>query len=188
MASPSYAHVPYPVSGLECNRGAPGIDRDALNRICDALNRIRDALNRIRDVLDAIKAQTDALQDGQLSTNNVLAELRQRGPVLPDNTVLVERLQRLEDLINRLADALRCARAPTPQESLFDSGSDTLAAIRHLRERWERMRQDIPTVMAPTLLRPQTSLDDMMAELLHPPQPPASLQIQLPPAFIPLNF
>jgi hypothetical protein len=154
--------------------GAPGIDRDALNHI--------------RDVLDAVKAQTDALKDGQLSTNNVLDELRKRGPVLPDNTELVERLQRLEDLINRLADAQRRARAPTPQESLFDSGSDTSAAIRHLRERWERMRQDIPTVMAPTPLRPQTSLDDMMAELLRPPQHPASLQIQPPPAFVPLNF
>ena len=74
--------------------GAPGIDRDALNRI--------------RDVLDAVKAQTDALQDGQLSTNNVLDELRQRVPVLPDNTELVERLQRLEDLINR---ASRCPEA-----------------------------------------------------------------------------
>ena len=120
--------------------------------------------------------------------NNVLDELRRRSPVLPDNSELVERLQWLEDLINRLADAQRHARVPTPQESLFDSGSDTSAAIRHLRERWERMRQDVPTVLALPPLRPQTSLDDMMAELLHPPQPPASLQIQPLPAFVPLNF
>ena len=96
--------------------------------------------------------------------------------MLPDNTELIERLQRLEDLINRLANAQRRARVPTPPEPLFDSGSDISAAIRHLRESWERMRQDIPTVMAPTPLRPQTSLDDMsdmMAELRRPPQPPS---------------
>ena len=50
-----------------------------------------------------------------------------------------------------------------------------------------RMTQEIP-VIAPTPQRPQTSLDDMMAELLQPPQPLASLQIQPPPAFVPLNF
>ena len=148
----------------------------------------RDALNRIRDVVDAVKAQTDALRDGQLSTNDMLDELRQRCPVPQDNSELVERLQRLEDLINRLADAQRRARGPTPEESLFDSGSDTSTAIRRLRERWERMRGEPPTLLAPTPLRPRTSLDDMMAELLRPPQPSALVQIQPPPAFVPLNF
>jgi hypothetical protein len=117
-----------------------------------------------------------------------LDDLRERQHSLPDNAELVERLQRLEDLINRLANAQRHARAPTiDQESLFDFWSDTSAAIRHLRERWERMTQEIP-VIAPTPQRPQTSLDDMMAELLQPPQPPAPLQIQPPPAFVLLNY
>jgi hypothetical protein len=148
----------------------------------------RDALNRIREVLDAVKAQTDALEDGQQSTNNILDDLRQRCPLLPDNTELVERLQRLEDLINRLADAQRRARATPEQESLFDSGSDTSTAIRRLRERWDRIRLGTPPLIAPTPQRPPTSLDDLMAELLHPPQRPAPLQIQPPPAFVPLNF
>ena len=166
--------TPSMVSSATVRPAAPGIDRDALNRI--------------RDVLDAVKAQTDALRDGQLSTNDVLDELRQRCPLPQDNTELVERLQRLEDLINRLADAQRRARAPTPEESLFDSGSDTSTAIRRLRERWERMRGEPPTLLAPTPLRPRTSLDDMMAELLRPPQPAALVQIQAPPAFVPLSF
>ena len=170
FASPT----PSVVSSATVRPAAPGIDRDALNRI--------------RDVLDAVKAQTDALRDGQLSTNDVLDELRQRCPMPQDNTELVERLQRLEDLINRLADAQRRARAPTPEESLFDSGSDTSTAIRRLRERWERMRGEPPTLLAPTPLRPRTSLDDMMAELLRPPQAPALAQIQPPPAFVPLSF
>lgn len=156
-------------------RPAPGIDREALDRI--------------RGVLDAVKAQTDALRDGQLSTNNLLDELYQRCPLPQDNEDLVERLQRLEDLINRLADAQRRAAAPTSEgESLFDSGSDTSTAIRRLRERWERMRRGTPPLIAPTPLRPRTSLDDMMAELLRPPQPPATVQIQPPPAFVPLSF
>ncbi|KAH9993287.1 hypothetical protein BJV74DRAFT_884401 [Russula compacta] len=170
----SVSPTPSIVSSATVRPVAPGIDREALNRI--------------REVLDAVKAQTDDLQDGQSSTNRLLNELRDRCPLPQDNTELVERLQRLEDLINRLADAQRRARAATPEESLFDSGSDTSTAIRRLRERWERMRRETPTLSAPTPLRPRTSLDDMMAELLRPPQPPASVQIQPPPAFVPLNF
>ena len=145
-----------------------------------------EALNRIREVLDGVKAQTDDLRDGQLWTNNVLDELRQHCP--PDNTELVERLQRLEDLINRLAEAQRHPIAQTPVESLFDSGSDISSTIRRLRERWEGLRQEPQTLIAPTPVRPRTSLDDMMADLLRPPQPPAPPQIQPPPAFIPLTF
>jgi len=170
----SVSPTPSVVSSATVRPGAPGIDREALNRI--------------REVLDAVKAQTDNLYDGQASTNHLLDDLRQR--CLPqDNTELVNRLQRLEDLINRLADEQRRARAPTPErESLFDSGSDTSTAIRRLRERWERMRGDMPALIAPTPLRPRTSLDDMMTELLRPPQPPAPMQIQPPPAFVPLSF
>ncbi|KAF8270086.1 hypothetical protein EI94DRAFT_861058 [Lactarius quietus] len=50
------------------------------------------------------------------------------------------------------------------------------------------MRRETPTLVAPTPMRPRTSLDDMMAELLRPPQPPAPMQIQPPPTFVPLSF
>jgi hypothetical protein len=50
------------------------------------------------------------------------------------------------------------------------------------------MRGETRVLIALTLLRLRTSLDDIMAELLHPPQPPALPQIQPPPAFVPLNF
>lgn len=83
--------TPSVVSSATVRPETPGIDRDALN--C------------IRDMLDAVKAQTNALRDGQLLPNDVLDELRQRCPMLQDNTELVERLQRFEDLINRLADS-----------------------------------------------------------------------------------
>ncbi|KAH9979853.1 hypothetical protein BGW80DRAFT_1556544 [Lactifluus volemus] len=118
-------------------------------------------LNRIRDILDVVKAQADGLWDGQLSTKCLLDELRQHIPRVPDNGELVpvDRLQRIQDLINGLAEASRPARPPTPEESPFDSGSDTSTMIR-------------PT----------------MAELLRPSQPPTAVQIQPPPAFVPLNF
>jgi hypothetical protein len=90
--------------------------------------------------------------------------------------------------MNSLAEAQRHPRAPTPVESLFDSGSDISSTIRRLRERWEESRQEPQTLIAPTPVRPRTSLDDMMTELLRPPQPPASAHIQPPPAFIPLTF
>ena len=168
----SVSPTPSVVSSATVRPRATGIDREALNRI--------------RETLDGVKAQTDDLRDGQLWTNNVLDELRQHCP--PDNTELVERLQRLEDLINRPGEAQRQPRAPTPVESLFDSGSDISSTIRRLRERWEGLRQDPQTLIAPTPVRPRTSLDDMMADLLRPPQPPAPPQIQPPPAFIPLTF
>jgi hypothetical protein len=78
--------------------------------------------------------------------------------------------------------------APTPVESLFDSWSDISSTIRRLRERWQGLRQEPQGLIAPTPVRPRTSLDDMMAELLRPPQPPAPPQIQPPPAFLPLVF
>ena len=86
--------------------GAPGMDRDALT-------------------------QTDALQDGQLSTNNVLDDLGHRCPALPDNTELVERLQRLEDMITRLVtvhDRGRRRRQDKP-------GPDLLNKVHRLRGR-----------------------------------------------------
>ncbi|KAH8997727.1 hypothetical protein EDB86DRAFT_3076536 [Lactarius hatsudake] len=159
IRTPSVSPTPSAVSSATVRAvpTTPGIECEVINRICD--------------VLDAVKGQTDTLWDGQLSTNHVLDKLRQRVPQTQDNTELVERLQRLEDLINRLADAQARARAPSPPpESLFDSGSDTLTAIRRLRE------------------RPRTSLDNMMAELLRPPQPTVAVLIQPPPTFIPLNF
>jgi hypothetical protein len=115
-----------------------------------------------------------------------LDELRQRHP--QDNMELMERLQLLEDLINSLAEAQRHPRAPTPVESLFDSGSDISSTIRRLRERWEGSRQEPQTLIAPMPVRPRTSLDDMMAELLRPPHPPASAQIHPQPASKPLTF
>ena len=167
----------------------PSVGSSATVRAVPTTPRIDcEVINRIRDVLDRVKEQTDALWDGQLSTNHVLDELRQRVPRVQDNAELVERLQRLEDLINRLADAQPRARAPSPRESLFDSGSDTSGAIRRLRDRWDRMRRETPSLIAPTPMRPRTSLDDMMAELLRPPQPPAPMQIQPPPTFVPLSF
>jgi hypothetical protein len=178
-----------PSSGEYLSRTSPTPSVVSSATVRPAAGIDREALDRIREVLDAVKAQTDTLRDGQLSTNNLLDELYQRCPLPQDNRDLVERLQRLEDLINRLADAQRRAAALTSEgESLFDSGSDTSTAIRRLRERWERMRRGTPPLIAPTPLRPRTSLDNMMAELLRPPQPPTAVQIQPPPAFVPLSF
>ncbi|KAF8500137.1 hypothetical protein F5888DRAFT_1801705 [Russula emetica] len=91
-------------------------------------------------------------------------------------------------LTPRLGEAQRHPRALTPVESLFDPRSDISSTIRRLRERWDGLRQEPQTLLALTPVRPQTSLDDMMAELLRPPQPPGPPQIQPPPAFIPLTY
>jgi hypothetical protein len=74
----SVSPTPSVVLSATVRPGVPGMDCEALNRICE--------------VLDAVKAQTDDLCDSQALTNQFLDELLQH--YLPqDNTELVNRLQ-----------------------------------------------------------------------------------------------
>jgi hypothetical protein len=133
VSTPSVSPMPS-IGSSAMVRAVPtgrGVDCEVINRICDIVERVKD--------------QTDALWDGQLSTNHILDELRQCVPQPQDNAELVERLQCIEDLLNRLADAQAQPREPSPEPSLFNSGSDTLTTIRWLRDQWDRMRRETPT-------------------------------------------
>lgn len=70
-------------------------------------------------LLGRIRDQVDALWDGQLSTNHLLDQLRDRPP--PDNSELIDRMRRIEDLLRNLPTTVT---APIPQSEL-DSGSST---------------------------------------------------------------
>ena len=133
-------------------------------------NNIEDALKRL-DRLTQEEARMASAQLLKISTaiNNGVGEIADHVLVVDDRVAGVDErvvgvdkrvvgvdervasgLQRLEDLINSLAEAQRHPRTPTPVESLFDSESDTSSMIRYLRERWERLRQQPQTLIAPT--------------------------------------
>lgn len=61
-------------------------------------------MTTIRDMLAQVREQTTALWEGQTSTNHMLDELRQSRPVPQDNTEVLERLHRIETLIQALMD------------------------------------------------------------------------------------
>ena len=61
-------------------------------------------MTAIRDMLAQVREQTTALWEGQTSTNHMLDELRQSRPAPQDNTEVLERLHRIETLIQALMD------------------------------------------------------------------------------------
>ncbi|KAL0057623.1 hypothetical protein AAF712_015724 [Marasmius tenuissimus] len=63
-------------------------------------------------LLGEIREQVRALWDGQLSTNHLLDQLRERPTPTFDNTQLLDRLNRVEGLLHQLAEQ---SRQPLPQ-------------------------------------------------------------------------
>ncbi|KAK1227533.1 hypothetical protein PQX77_009440 [Marasmius sp. AFHP31] len=63
-------------------------------------------------LLSEIREQVRALWDGQLSTNHLLDQLRERPTPAFDNTPLLDRLNRVEGLLHQLAEQ---SRQPPPQ-------------------------------------------------------------------------
>lgn len=150
----------------------------------------------LRDLLDQLKDQTSALRDGQDTTNEVLDEIRRRGTA-PEVIQCVDKLGRLEDLLQNLLDQMpRSGPAPQPPresaaESLFDSGSDTSSSINRLREMWDELnqaRREPPTIYMPTPIRMGPSLEDQMADMLSTAPPPQTVPVQAPPTLIPLIY
>jgi hypothetical protein len=83
----------------------------------------------LRDLLDHIKDQGAALWEGQVSTNHMLDELRDRRP---DNAELLNRLARLEDLVQQALD--RSRQGPVPEDvSIYGTSSDGMSDIDSLR-------------------------------------------------------
>ncbi|KAA1474371.1 hypothetical protein DENSPDRAFT_882747 [Dentipellis sp. KUC8613] len=150
------------------------------------LEDLRNLLNAVKEV----KEDTSALWDGQLSTNHILDELRQRWPRGQDNAELNDRMQRIEDLLQRvLADSQGRPQPPSERpESHYDSGSDISSVFERLRQQWDRRHQDAPALIAPTPMRARSSLDDLMADLLRSGPQPQTQPVQPPPPLVPLIF
>jgi hypothetical protein len=65
----------------------------------------------LQDSLNALRGQANGLLDGQLATYCILDELRDRSPVVPDNSELNRTIDHLDELLER---ALEQPRRPEP--------------------------------------------------------------------------
>lgn len=135
-----------------------------------------DGLPDLRDILDQLKDQGAALWEGQVSTNHMLDELRDRRP---DNAELLNRFARLEDLVQQALD--RSRQGPVPDDvSIYASGSDGMSDIDSLRRRWDELNRarGIRPPAQPIPVRAGPSLSDQLAEMLAagPQLPPPGVQ------------
>jgi len=90
---------------------------------------VRPGVSDLRDLLDHMKDQGAALWEGQVSMNHMLDELRNRHP---DNAELLNRLARLEDLVQQALD--RSRQAPVPEDaSIYGTSSDGMSDMDRLR-------------------------------------------------------
>lgn len=140
------------------------------------------SLADLRDMLERLRDQTSALWDGQISTNHMLDELRERRPAVPDNTEVNDRLRRIEGLLNSMPRAI-----PEPSEP-ESSSTDNSSAVQRLLDRLQdRRQQEPPQIYAPTPTRaPPPSFDAEWAEFLSGAPAVSEQPIQGPPPLVPL--
>lgn len=126
------------------------------------------------DLLNAIRDQVGALQDGQTSTSNALDQLLRRPPP-PDNSELLNRLQRIEGILQALAVQ---PRAVSPTES-----EDSLSRIQQLLTSFPT---DLP---APAPARaPGPSLVQQLDDILYAGTRAPPVIIEQPPPIVPFVY
>ncbi|KAK7049981.1 hypothetical protein VNI00_005412 [Paramarasmius palmivorus] len=138
--------------------------------------------------LNEIRDQVRGLWEGQLSTNNLLDQLRDR-PV-PDNAELLDRMARVEDLLRLLGDQARQQPPPQPQPPVMmhmpvpvpppapssDAGTEMsdISLDRILRG----FEQRAP--VAPTAVRAGPTLAEQLDELLRGTERPPRSPFRMP--------
>lgn len=155
-----------------------------------------DPLRHLRDLLDELRNQTGALWDGQVSTNHMLDEMRDRRP--EDHTELNQRVRNIEDLLQQMID--RPVPQPTlptptpqresrpPQESVYSTSSDETSDLDSLRRRWEELARNRQQIHMPIPVRTGPSLDDQLADLLGAPPVFQPTAVQPPPPLVPFTY
>lgn len=152
--------------------------------------------------LNAIKEQLDALWEGQGSTNHMLDVLRERQPVVPDNSELTDKLNHIEGLLYTLLNQSHPQEpqviyeapreTPVQREDQHPEFSESVTGsedtLDRFRELLGRMGQGGPTVAMPVPSRAGPSLvqqlDDILSMGTAIPAPIA----QHPPALIPFTY
>ncbi|KAH9935836.1 hypothetical protein B0H21DRAFT_834543 [Amylocystis lapponica] len=153
-------------------------------------------VNMLRDILEAVQQQVEALRQGQTSTNNMLDELRDR-PIGQDLAACCERIDRLEEALQRWLEQAQQAQVPTGpthddcSESIYVSGSETsslMDRINRLREEVARANREVPPIHMPIPVRVGPSFDEQMAEILATGPPAGQHPVQQPPPLVPLIY
>ncbi|KAG5637894.1 hypothetical protein H0H81_002779 [Sphagnurus paluster] len=139
--------------------------------------------------LGEIRAQIEALAEGQRSTNDVLNILQGRPSFeVHDDTELKDRLDRIEDLVQRLINQPRnepqIVYEQYPAPPLSSLGSDI--SLGNLQDRLrsfetESIRAPVPTREGPSLVE---RLEEILAAGVNLPPP----EIQPPPSLVNLHF
>jgi hypothetical protein len=157
------------------------------------------SLADIREILEGIKDEVDKLGGGQKDTNDILGDIRGRIPPPPDPEV-GQRLQRIEDLLQRLLDQPGVIQVPTEirpishvtesTEPSSEPSSDYTAELDRLLQRFRDAagRPAIPEVLAPQPVPPALSLDDELAAMLRAPIPSFPRDVEGPPPLKPFEY
>jgi hypothetical protein len=142
--------------------------------------------------LNAIRDQLNALWDGQTSTNHMLDELRDRRIPQPDNRELIDRLHRIEDLLQALLSQEPRERIVTepappspPSDATSDATSDSLSHLRRILGTFDsepEMAAPIPArARGPSLVQ---QLDEILSSTANPPP----LIVEQPPRLVPFVY
>ncbi|ESK83171.1 hypothetical protein Moror_14980, partial [Moniliophthora roreri MCA 2997] len=134
--------------------------------------------------LNEIRDQVRGLWEGQLSTNRILDQLRDRP--MPDNAELLERMARVEDLLRQLGDQARQAppAAPVPPPPTIivppapPSEHETELSSLDIDDLVSRFGRAPP--IAPQAIRPGPSLAEQLDELLRAGERPPRSPIRMP--------
>ncbi|KAL4072230.1 hypothetical protein J3A83DRAFT_2998081 [Scleroderma citrinum] len=147
-----------------------------------------------------LREQMNALWEGQSTTHQMLDELRQTRPMPQDNTEVLQRLQMIENLIQRVmervesvterrttAETIRERETRRPRvESVSESSTDAESLYR----RWSDLlhRPDQTRIHAPTPRHVGPSLDEQLLELLSAPPSQRPAGVQGPPPLTPFMY
>lgn len=153
----------------------------------------------LRDMLPNLREQINALCEGQSSTHHLLGELRQSRPIPQDNTEVLERLDMIENLLQRVIERTESVTERHTTETVrehetrrprVESDSESSTDADSLYRRWSDLlhRPDHMRIHAPTPRHAGPSLDEQLLELLSAPPSQCQGIVQPPLLLIPFMY
>ena len=150
-------------------------------------------------MLANLREQMNALWEGQSSTHHLLDELRQSRPIPQDNTEVLERLDMIENLLQRVIERTESVTERHTTETVreretrrprVESVSESSTDADSLYRRWSDLLHppDHTRIHTPTPRHAGSSLDEQLLELLSAPPSQRQGIVQPPPPLIPFMY